>query len=209
MGPPAFAGGNFDTGSISLIHLRVLQWGHRLSPVETWASTPRLPLRNRSFNGATGFRRWKHEGLGKRLPGQLCFNGATGFRRWKRANSARATVSEASRFNGATGFRRWKLPTRRKPPGQTRYRFNGATGFRRWKRRLIRAVRLGQCRFNGATGFRRWKPIPRAEARGPTTELQWGHRLSPVETRYSASASAKWANASMGPPAFAGGNSRP
>ena len=90
MGPPAFAGGNSDGGAQAsgqgcrfngatgfrrwkllyrqrdTLYRRPLQWGHRLSPVET--SDPHRGGRPRHrFNGATGFRRWKHDRLGSAL----------------------------------------------------------------------------------------------------------------------------------------------
>ena len=107
MGPPAFAGGNT---SISSMMVRAsacfngatgfrrwkrlwrysmnsssggLQWGHRLSPVETTTSRKIHRLQS-SFNGATGFRRWKPDQRRCRCLSGRCFNGATGFRRWKR-----------------------------------------------------------------------------------------------------------------------------
>ena len=82
MGPPAFAGGN-HRGKLRRLNVGQLQWGHRLSPVETtgrsrlWKSGETLqwghrlsPVETRmvsaccaarpaGFNGATGFRRWK------------------------------------------------------------------------------------------------------------------------------------------------------
>ena len=162
------------------------------------------PLRFAGFNGATGFRRWKLEVsraarvVAAASMGPPAFAGGN---RWQPAVHARRTA----RFNGATGFRRWKLLGWLAPDGELCWlqwghrrkpvetiprphkrvgdgvRFNGATGFRRWKR--ARATRSKACgkSFNGATGFRRWKPE-------------------------EAKAEAKAKAASMGPPAFAGGN---
>ena len=85
----------------------VLQWGHRLSAMETATAlgiwTPvRFPSmgpppfgdgnwrvrwgyggKKRTFNGATAFRRWKHGGNKECLRRDCAFNGATAFRRWK------------------------------------------------------------------------------------------------------------------------------
>ncbi len=91
-------------------------------------------------------------------------------------------------------------------------------------------VHLRMPRFNGATAFRRWKPeynLP-SEAiisglqwghRLSTVEtikadshwlyqgtLQWGHRLSTVETSSSRATRGAGCTASMGPPPFDGGN---
>ncbi len=60
--------------------------------------------------------------------------------------------------------------------------------------------------FNGATGFRRWKPAPDGPGGPGVLPLQWGHRLSPVETIWRTAHSERPSVASMGPPAFAGGN---
>ena len=71
-------------------------------------------------------------------------------------------------FNGATAFRRWKRPVPRCPFAARLLSiccpFNGATAFRRWKRPV--AVRLPVC-----CPFVVWMP-----------SLQWGHRLSAMET---------------------------
>ena len=94
------------------------------------------------------------------------------------------------RFNGATAFRRWKLPghvdlddvvpraSMGPPPfgdGNWRERFNGATAFRRWKPWCRLPSRRSGRGFNGATAFRRWKLAL-------WSVLQWGHRLSAMET---------------------------
>ena len=61
----------------------VLQWGHRLSPVETPTERLRKSAMRKGFNGATGFRRWKLDTCGPGVDVNRRFNGATGFRRWK------------------------------------------------------------------------------------------------------------------------------
>ena len=62
-------------------------------------------------------------------------------------------------FNGATAFRRWKRAT---PRGRCirSSSFNGATAFRRWKRATPRGRCIRSSSFNGATAFRRWKRRP-------------------------------------------------
>ena len=84
MGPPPFGGGNFHSRKPKG-PMYWLQWGHRLSAVETSA------WRWVTFSGST--LQWGHRLsavetiLGTNLM-LLCigrFNGATAFRRWKRA----------------------------------------------------------------------------------------------------------------------------
>ena len=59
MGPPPFGGGNW-AGCNRCGHVwSILQWGHRLSVVETWTARPESAARFSDFNGATAFRWWK------------------------------------------------------------------------------------------------------------------------------------------------------
>ena len=110
------------------------------------------------------------------------FNGATAFRRWKRLSTATIATGQAS-FNGATAFRRWK-PVRRLRPSV-------------WPRG-----------FNGATAFRRWKPAGPATSGLTADTLQWGHRLSAMETWVGHGPRVpRHRGASMGPPPFGDGNS--
>ncbi len=229
MGPPAFAGGNVPGVSSAPVDLTLLQWGHRLSPVET--RTLRQPFATRpGFNGATGFRRWKHGESteapverrelqwGHRLSpvetaGQWrtsrklgCFNGATGFRRWKpyhywgsMGEVWPASMGPPAFAGGNQLFRRgiFAVPglASMGPPA-----FAGGNG-------MAPTVRDGPVSsFNGATGFRRWKPLNRMANPRTRRRLQWGHRLSPVETRRTGMCAPLNGCASMGPPAFAGGN---
>ena len=60
MGPPPFGdGNNHNDDTTALIHL-VLQWGHRLSAMETVEKDGDFKYQH-GFNGATAFRRWKQE----------------------------------------------------------------------------------------------------------------------------------------------------
>ena len=61
-------------------------------------------------------------------------------------------------------------------------------------------------RFNGATAFRRWKLRERAGWGRGSAKLQWGHRLSTVETSCARLYTVLPVPASMGPPPFDGGN---
>ena len=105
MGPPPFGSGNtrYPTKSKSLLvelqwghrlsavetleclageleGLMMLQWGHRLSAVETRRASPPSCQGGTCFNGATAFRQWKQGGAYPWIPS---FNGATAFRQWK------------------------------------------------------------------------------------------------------------------------------
>ena len=251
MGPPAFAGGN-NFGTVDTPAPLWLQWGHRLSPVETFR---RQIQQSHCLNASMGPPAFaggnKSAGLADGKDA-VSFNGATGFRRWKRRptpphhRAKGASMGPPAFAGGNCG-----LPG---PLCPRQAGFNGATGFRRWKRVYEHSVPVGAQCFNGATGFRRWKPFPSGwnqadhnASMGPpafaggnhflaagirqTTMLQWGHRLSPVETsqplycqtdslvRFNgATGFRRWklllstacrvdfAQASMGPPAFAGGN---
>ena len=157
------------------------------------------------FNGATAFRRWKvcrREGVRHSLS---CFNGATAFRRWKAAGGA-SRFSAQTGFNGATAFRRWKDGLWSFGHG-LEVSFNGATAFRRWKAIGPQRRPSPPAGFNGATAFRRWKGVKEftdfwiaitasmgpppfgdgklSEAKKPNDDnclLQWGHRLSAMES---------------------------
>ena len=203
MGPPPFGDGN--------------------------GSLPRASTtRRRGFNGATAFRRWKPPTSGGRLSWWTCFNGATAFRRWKLGPSAshlarhsslqwghRLSAMEtctparwsgsARRFNGATAFRRWKR-ARRSSSRWPCTCFNGATAFRRWKRARRSSSRWPCTCFNGATAFRRWKLVGSHNVLLAVVQLQWGHRLSAMETYYQAPFFGYATQASMGPPPFGDGN---
>ena len=60
--------------------------------------------------------------------------------------------------------------------------FNGATAFQRWKPPFRHAGEPSRSPFNGATAFQRWKRIGMGIAAVMSTVLQWGHRLSAMET---------------------------
>ena len=178
MGPPPFGSGNIRRVTMASSRAN-LQWGHRLSAVETFGAS-QWPRLGQTFNGATAFRQWKRDdrhvvhvhgqdpsmgpppfGSGNSpLPQPLCgppcaFNGATAFRQWKHAIAARLKV-EVLAFNGATAFRQWKRAMT--VPG------SAACANLQWGHRLsaVETPRRGGHRlpahpFNGATAFRQWK----------------------------------------------------
>ena len=110
----------------------------------------------------------------------LRFNGATAFRQWKPSTENRPQ-SWWPGFNGATAFRQWKQPKPSRPPS-TCWSFNGATAFRQWKHFYGTSRACAMSCFNGATTFRQWKRVQRIQQGIADYVLQWGHRLSAVET---------------------------
>ena len=59
MGPPPFGDGNMTDPKTGVTVEVKLQWGHRLSAMETWDWARWWWVPSPSFNGATAFRRWK------------------------------------------------------------------------------------------------------------------------------------------------------
>ena len=180
MGPPPFGDGNsFSPRAPG--RESILQWGHRLSAMETTAIARKLLEAPEAFNGATAFRRWKlHQPLRNHIL-VVAFNGATAFRRWKQAKDDVAQVYEM-------------VPSMGPPP------FGDGNV---WGARRAYRVRRP---FNGATAFRRWKRLGRsAGLPGPAT-LQWGHRLSAMETGPHRGPADRHRQPSMGPPPFGDGN---
>ena len=132
MGPPPFSDGNPANGQVAignghrfngatafqrwkLVHIRLepnpddpLQWGHRLSAMET---------------SCLGRRCW---------PGPTSFNGATAFQRWKQKSDVAAWIDD---YALQWGHRLSAMETRRSccRPSPGLPSFNGATAFRRWK----------------------------------------------------------------------------
>ena len=208
MGPPPFGDGNAVSGAtveeferllqwghrlsameMTIVQAEVgrgyeLQWGHRLSAMETSKSGRARNITSSGFNGATAFRRWKQRLPAKSETPRLRFNGATAFRRWKRSLAGTRRSTRTSRFNGATAFRRWKPKA---PCGP-------------W---------VGASCFNGATAFRRWKRVSANDGISRMLMLQWGHRLSAMETWGNWPLGTGCPQASMGPPPFGDGNEGP
>ena len=156
MRPPPFGGGNVIAPSYPALDHYILQWGHRLSVVETTATLYHrraffyASMGPPPFGGGNAWRRRLY-----RVP-LLSFNGATAFRWWKRCKG------EA------------RLPGR--------WHFNGATAFRWWKRgMLIPGLQAGNHTSMGPPPFGGGNPRSLRTV-WAMTHLQWGHRLSVVET---------------------------
>ena len=84
--------------------------------------------------------------------------------------------------------------------------FNGATAFQQWKPGTIRIRATNSAGFNGATAFQQWKHDVEKTYHMKVYALQWGHRLSAVETGGRGHRAGHTAPASMGPPPFSSGN---
>ena len=231
MGPPPFGDGNGTWRKNVKSGFPQLQWGHRLSAMETGRGGRTSRAVSRSFNGATAFRRWKRTGWRNAQHTTTGFNGATAFRRWKQLGVSVPFQFCHTASMGPPPFGDGNLETTGRnlvqdiglqwghrlsametlvPPlvmVMAWSSFNGATAFRRWKRQRRRPGPPWCARFNGATAFRRWKLVapmltpvgPEAASMGPPPfgdgndqafyggfvelgTLQWGHRLSAMET---------------------------
>ena len=182
MGPPPFGDGNLPSSRSTGKASRSLQWGHRLSAMETTRLRRPSLNRLRTFNGATAFRRWKLTApTTGTTPSLSSFNGATAFRRWKLESGRRGELPDCSPSMGPPPF------------GDGNHRPPSSPG-----RRLLP--------FNGATAFRRWKPRAVQWDAVFVAVLQWGHRLSAMETAPSNLTAAAGDAPSMGPPPFGDGN---
>ena len=181
MGPPPFGGGNFPTFCCTswppilqwghrlsvvetlapylcpLTFYTALQWGHPLSAVETKLPTSGNGMMLPSFNGATAFRWWK---LGSQLPGRRRGTASMGPPPFGGGN--RKPDRQLGRWNMMLqwGHRLSVVET---------------TSRRHWNTKSPSS-------FNGATAFRWWKLADRNLVSNLALCLQWGHRLSVVET---------------------------
>ena len=170
-------------GRTSLSSLRLLQWGHRLSAMETFALCTPTALGSSAFNGATAFRRWKPEwGLIKGLSGIIPSMGPPPF--------------GDGNFRGHRGRIR-RLRT-----------FNWATAFRRWKHLKLRVRALTSLSLQWGHRLSAMEtPAPTAIPSIAWSFLQWGHRLSAMETVSAlCQFQVRCTPPSMGPPPFGDGN---
>ena len=86
------------------------------------------------------------------------------------------------RFNGATAFRQWKRSVSLLKFSQVVHASMGPPPFGSGNDRQAMAICFNRCCFNGATAFRQWKRSGFTNPEGLASQLQWGHRLSAVET---------------------------
>ena len=168
--------------------------------METAEPTHRPDLAGRSFNGATAFQRWKQilwawqcqamETL-HQPSGDITFNGATAFQRWKQLSMG--LILSSCQYDLQWGHRLSAMET-----GADRWPWE----ILQWGHRLS-AMETGIAKRKNATAFQRnpsMGPPPfsdgkhREPSMGPplsametfqgscSTSLQWGHRLSAMET---------------------------
>ena len=181
MGPPPFGDGKVTNG-VGIYTLPALQWGHRLSAMERPAGA------RQQQNPAV--LQWGHRlSAMERVAGTVyvCPKDAT--LQWGHRLSAMERQSrwlngrpQWACFNGATAFRRWKAEPN-SPGAAPAPCFNGATAFRRWKvgwhmTALIRASEASM----GPPPFGDGKLALHHSVCECGKALQWGHRLSAMES---------------------------
>ena len=123
------------------------------------------------------------------------FNGATAFRRWK-GQPAPGNSRTPRCFNGATAFRRWKVVGTKKERVLPVASFNGATAFRRWKDELVHTRVLTVYSLQWGHRLSAMESAPPMIAATIQPRLQWGHRLSAMESRQT-SGRAHWRGSSF------------
>ena len=184
-----------------------LQWGHRLSAMETGRLRCGHPGASRASMGPPPFGDG-NESLG--VSTKVCLTASMGPPPFGDGNYCYGTpywyipvLQWGHRLSAMETLRCCPMKTLRTPNG-----FNGATAFRRWKPTGCRGSPRGRwpLRFNGATAFRRWKLWNRGNRLCGKSRLQWGHRLSAMETGRHRTRCRSPGIASMGPPPFGDGN---
>ena len=154
MGPPPFGDGNSITLARQITGRMQLQWGHRLSAMETPAGQNASPLK---------MLQWGHRlSAMETLLEDDGTNSRLNVLQWGHRLSAMETST----------FLKWLLSIYRLQWGhrlsamETWYVYgrmtgsrspNGATAFRRWKPAVTAWSCAPSTSFNGATAFRRWK----------------------------------------------------
>ena len=182
MGPPPFGDGNLLRAVSSLVGARTLQWGHRLSAMETGScsgdSIVSLILQWGHRLSAMETSRYQHgQSLRQRLQWghrlsamETTFNGGDIFSWFGLQWGHRLSAMETS---WAWGLAAW-----------TWWSFNGATAFRRWKPAQHPVPRCaGAIPSMGPPPFGDGNWTHRETDLRVTRDLQWGHRLSAMETR--------------------------
>ncbi len=158
-----------------------LQWGHRLSAMESAQPHTGGPLPVDASMGPPPFGDGKHR-RGRLPPRQKCraSMGPPPFGDGK-ASGCRSGCPRSGSFNGATAFRRWKgLPG---PPAPHREEgFNGATAFRRWKASIKPLVRATEILLQWGHRLSAMEILITCLMASCGTVLQWGHRLSAMES---------------------------
>ena len=137
----------------------VLQWGQRLSALDTMMRRPAAKAPESASMGPTPFSVGYVE-LEQRSPISV------------------AASMGPTPFSVGYGGKAWES---RLPDGS----FNGANAFQRWIRRRPPPLRAAAPGFNGANAFQRWIRGLAQQERNMTMTLQWGQRLSALDTAFS------------------------
>ena len=181
MGPPPFGDGKGLTPFSVHPVCHMLQWGHRLSAMESRSATPASQSRWPCFNGATAFRRWKGILIKGNAAAPVVLQWGHRLSAMERRAARRGRPTTSTSFNGATAFRRWKV---------------GSVGVIHVE---VRLASMGPPPF-GDGKTRSGKP-----GSDLRLSLQWGHRLSAMESSGVGAAEHLSRPASMGPPPFGDG----
>ena len=180
MGPPPFGDGKAIDGLIATSESHLLQWGHRLSAMESREGAELPAPRGRASMGPPPF------GDGKGYS--------------SRRTSSSTRLQWGHRLSAMeSGMQDLESPA---DPRASM----GPPPFGDGKRSASASRVSTSPRFNGATAFRRWKGGGRPRRTARYRPLQWGHRLSAMErTDIAQAVNGSTGQASMGPPPFGDG----
>ena len=182
MGPPPFGDGKLYNPVDLSMRMEWLQWGHRLSAMERRHRVPTGARGNRRFNGATAFRRWKVIPMRYRVvPGRNASMGPPPFGDGKNYRTAIA-LHYITASMGPPPFGDGKSGAAPREPYPGTQASMGPPPFGDGKLRPSVFGPVKDDGFNGATAFRRWKAVATMLERLQAGSLQWGHRLSAMES---------------------------
>ena len=136
--------------------------------------------------------------------GRMSFNGANAFQRWIPRNET-VTIHLLNDLQwGPTPFSVGYTTLGTTNASSTTC-FNGANAFQRWIRPRGVVLLPLHSRFNGDNAFQRWILPAEMLAASDPYKLQWGQRLSALDTAYHGIRAYRCAVASMGPTPFSVG----
>ena len=180
MGPPPFGDGNLNLpGGL----VNQLQWGHRLSAMET------QPLLN--IPGMVSVLQWGHrlsamETVRVTRPKRVLFHASMGPPPFGDGNMTDPKTGVTVECKLQWGHRLSAMETETARPPFSGGRVRASMGPPPFGDGNPPPPRRRGCRyrcFNGATAFRRWKQEIKRGPNPAILALQWGHRLSAMETR--------------------------
>ncbi len=184
MGPPTYIGGNSMASICHTNNGYLLQWGHRLTSVET-------ALRSSGVKPCLWMLQWGHRLTSVETGQSKHQHRPQKQLQWgHRLTSVETSPSSIAnchflrRFNGATDLHRWKHDA-----GIKLYWDTGAS--------------MGPPTYIGGNCV-----CQNAQQNHYIKALQWGHRLTSVETDLKRIGGTSYLIASMGPPTYIGGNNR-